>query len=110
VSLEHDSKVTQLQLVCNASALQVSVVQAMNAQEFKWITQIRGTPLPNQPDMFYFRCVLPSREIKKERGRRGVGMLVDAGRLPARRDPTTLFFRLSSVKNRLFPNQSAAMS
>lgn len=49
---------TQLQLVCNASALQISVVQAMNAQEFKWITQMRGTPLPNQPDIYYFRCVM----------------------------------------------------
>lgn len=55
VSLEHDSKVTQLQVVCNASALQVSVMQAMNAQDFKWITQMRGTPLPNQPDLYYFR-------------------------------------------------------
>ena len=68
MSLEHDSKVTQLQLVCNASALQVSVVQAMNAQEFKWITQMRGTPLPNQPDMYYFRCVMPrSREEKRRK-------------------------------------------
>ena len=57
VSLEHDSKVTQLQLVCNASSLQVSIVQKMNAQEFKWISQMRGTPLPNQPDMYYFRYV-----------------------------------------------------
>jgi hypothetical protein len=57
VVLEHDSKVSQLQLVCSASSLQVSVVQKMNSQEFKWITQMRGTPLPNQPDLYYFRCV-----------------------------------------------------
>jgi hypothetical protein len=58
VVLEHDSKVSQLQLVCSASALQVSVVQKMNAQDFKWLTQMRGTPLPNQPDLYYFRCVV----------------------------------------------------
>lgn len=56
--LEHDSKVSQLQLVCSASGLQVSVVQKMNATDFKWLTQMRGTPLPNQPDLFYFRCAL----------------------------------------------------
>ncbi len=58
--LEHDSKVSQLQLVCSASSLQVSVVQKMNTQDYKWLTQMRGTPLPNQPDLYYFRSVFCS--------------------------------------------------
>lgn len=61
--LEHDSKVSQLQLVCSASGLQVLVVQKMNGTDFKWLTQMRGTPLPNQPDLFYFRCVSIDRSI-----------------------------------------------
>ena len=63
--LEHDSKVSQLQLVCSASGLQVLVVQKMNGTDFKWLSQMRGTPLPNQPDLFYFRCVSFDRSIDR---------------------------------------------
>jgi hypothetical protein len=51
---EHESKVSQLQLVCNATAVQVEVAQNTRG-DFRWLAQMRGTPIPNQPQMFYYR-------------------------------------------------------
>lgn len=52
---EHESKVSQLQLVCNATAVQVEVCQTTKGDNFKWLAQLRGTPIPNNPQMFYYR-------------------------------------------------------
>jgi hypothetical protein len=55
-TLDHESKVSQLQLVCSASALEISVIQSKDSQDFKWLAQVRGIPIPNQPELFYFRA------------------------------------------------------
>lgn len=52
---EHESKISQLQLVCNATAIQVEVCQTTKGDQYKWLAQVRGTPMPNNPQMFYYR-------------------------------------------------------
>ena len=50
---EHESKVSQLQLVCNATAIQLEVCTSTRG-EYRWLAQVKGTPVPNS-SMYYYR-------------------------------------------------------
>jgi hypothetical protein len=53
------SQVASLQITCNASAIQILVSQKMSGEDFKWIAQMKGTPVPGtttSEPRYYYRC------------------------------------------------------